>query len=94
MSWTIPYLAGIYAMSCQIYPNINMKDFLEILNKTSTQTVIKAGDCDWNINVINPVGIVNECLLETGQKPIPEPNYEQQNQEKPVIQIKKPKMGM
>ena len=73
-SWTIPYLAGIYALACQIKPSINPEDFLDIVFETGNFLDHTDDYSGYNVKkLINPVEIMN-TLEETIDDPSDDKN--------------------
>ena len=59
-SWTIPYLAGVYALACQVNPEITYDEFWKVAIKSGI--IIKLKDYN-NIDfgkIINPVKLIEE----------------------------------
>jgi subtilisin family serine protease len=75
MSWTCPYYAGIYALACQVYPQITPEQFRKIAWETKTPITVNDTDKDgkqitYTINgIVNPVGIIEKVksLAETAK---------------------------
>ncbi|NLL77235.1 MAG: S8 family serine peptidase [Clostridiales bacterium] len=53
LSWSVPYLAGVYALACQVKPDIDYKEFWEI----ALETAVANEKLD---TIINPQGIVDK----------------------------------
>ncbi len=53
ISWSIPYLAGVFALAMQVNPDLTNKIFLEIVHNT-------VGKTRKGLKVINPEGIIEE----------------------------------
>ena len=51
ISWSVPYLAGLFALVLQINPNIKREEIAEIINKSAT--INKKG-----LRIVNPKGII------------------------------------
>jgi len=58
ISWSVPYLAGLFALILQINPNIKREEIAEIINKSAT--VNKKG-----LRIVNPKGIID--LVKNGK---------------------------
>ena len=58
ISWSVPYLAGLFALVLQINPNIKREEIAEIINKSAT--VNKKG-----LRIVNPKGIID--LVKNGK---------------------------
>ncbi|MCX6731418.1 MAG: hypothetical protein NTX55_00275 [Candidatus Parcubacteria bacterium] len=52
MSWSVPYLAGLFALALQVNPNLKQKEIVEIINESATTN--KNG-----LRIINPKGIID-----------------------------------
>lgn len=59
-SWSIPYIAGVYALACQADPNITYDEFWDIALETGKSVMIKGHDGqEYSMEkIINPVGII------------------------------------
>lgn len=53
LSWSVPYLAGVYALACQVKPDINFKEFWKI----ALDTAVANDKLD---TIINPQGIIDK----------------------------------
>lgn len=53
ISWTVPYLAGVYALACQVKPDIDYKEFWKI----ALDTAVANDKLD---TIINPQGIIDK----------------------------------
>ncbi len=51
MSWSVPYLAGLFALALQVNPNLKQREIVEMINESAT--INKSG-----LKVINPEGII------------------------------------
>jgi hypothetical protein len=58
LSWSVPYLAGLYALACQVKPDVTAEEFLAVASRTGDQLMLPGG---WRLNV--PVMIVNPPRL-------------------------------
>ncbi len=59
MSWTVPYVAGLYALACQQKPSVDFADFWKALNATS-QPLVRNGE---NIGkLINPEAMIAKIV--------------------------------
>jgi len=61
-SWTIPYLAGTYALACQASPEITYDEFWETALSTGDTVKLKdSNDKDYDFGkIINPVKLIEE----------------------------------
>lgn len=53
LSWSVPYLAGVYALACQVKPDIDYKEFWKI----ALDTAVANDKLD---TIINPQGIIDK----------------------------------
>jgi len=53
LSWSVPYLAGVYALACQVKPDIDYKEFWKI----ALDTAVANDKLDM---IINPQGIIDK----------------------------------
>lgn len=53
-SWVVPYIAGLYALCCQVKPSINKTDFWKAANQTSKKIMIENEE----FKIINPVKLI------------------------------------
>ena len=53
LSWSVPYLAGVYALACQVKPDIDYEEFWKI----ALDTAIANDKLD---TIINPQGIIDK----------------------------------
>lgn len=59
-SWTIPYIAGVYALACQVKPDITYDEFWNIALETGNSVNIKLNGHEYAMEkIINPVGIID-----------------------------------
>lgn len=56
MSWSIPYLAGVYALACEAKPTLTPAEFEQTI--LSTRTSIQLGKNEY-VYLINPKGIID-----------------------------------
>ncbi len=61
MSWAVPYVAGLYALACQVNPDINPETFWKEAIKTSSVNKAELG------KIINPVKLV-DSITKTDKK--------------------------
>ncbi len=59
LSWTTPYLAGVYALACQVRPDITYKEFWEAAMNTAISNKTDYNGKHYEISkIINPEGIM------------------------------------
>lgn len=61
-SWTIPYIAGVYALACQVKPEITYDEFWKIALETGVSINLKndyGKEYEFK-KIINPVGIIEK----------------------------------
>lgn len=59
-SWTVPYLAGVYALAKQVNPEITYDEFYKIALQTATPAH-DAANGDYIGKIINPTQIIEQC---------------------------------
>lgn len=61
-SWTIPYIAGVYALACQADPDITYDEFWNIALETGKSVMLKGynGQEYAMEKIINPAGIIEK----------------------------------
>jgi len=61
MSWAVPWVAGLYALACQVRPDITPAAFWEAARKTSVagRAALDGADAEFG-HIINP-----RALLES-----------------------------
>jgi hypothetical protein len=68
MSWTAPYLAGLYALACQVKPTITPEEFIDIAHRTGDPFKLTGSEApDIPARVVNPVRLI-EALGARFQK--------------------------
>ncbi|MGL9731221.1 S8 family serine peptidase [Enterococcus sp. DIV0756] len=59
LSWVVPYIAGLYALSCQVNPEVTPEVFLEkLIASSSSLTVDNEGKTFEMKYVVNPVALI------------------------------------
>lgn len=62
-SWSIPYLAGVYALACQADSKIDFETFLEIANETSYSSDLEYNSKYYMTDmIIQPYSIIQELI--------------------------------
>ena len=66
LSWTVPWLAGMYALACQVDPDITPEKFLKTAFETGTEAVFKHDNKEYKDvgNIINPKNLINTLKKE------------------------------
>lgn len=60
-SWTIPYIAGVYALACEVNPDITYDEFWKLALSTGDTTKLKDNNTEYNFGkIINPVKLIEE----------------------------------
>ena len=64
-SWTVPYVAGVYALCCQVRPDMTPEEFYHAAMETSTEItrMQPGGSQSYTFHVINPQALIS-CLQE------------------------------
>jgi hypothetical protein len=52
ISWSVPYLAGLFALTLQVNPNLQREEIAEIINES---VVVNTKD----LRIVNPKGIID-----------------------------------
>jgi hypothetical protein len=61
MSWTVPYLAGMYALAVQVKPDITPEEFLSAAMKTGKTIPIQHEGKEYQLGVIlDPLALIEE----------------------------------
>ncbi|MEG0468822.1 MAG: S8 family serine peptidase, partial [Longicatena sp.] len=61
LSWTCPWLAGMYALCLQVNPNLTPDTFLSLANKTSTELSDENDSTKiLKLNVVNPEALIEK----------------------------------
>lgn len=64
-SWTIPYIAGVYALACQVNPDITYDEFWNIALETGNSIDIELNGYNYKMEkIINPVGIIERTGMQ------------------------------
>lgn len=61
ISWSIPYIAGLYALACEVDPSITPEKFEQTI--LSTRTAIETSDNE-NLYLLNPKGLIDALKKE------------------------------
>lgn len=67
MSWTIPYVAGVYALACQVDPTIDLDRFFSIAYTTGRKIDSEFeynGIKNYKLNIIDPCAIIDKLKTE------------------------------
>jgi hypothetical protein len=60
-SWVVPYVAGLYALCAQVYPNIDPEIFWDTLEKTAVLKTVDLdgdGNAEYGMTIANPFELV------------------------------------
>lgn len=61
LSWAVPWLAGFYALCCQVKPDITPQEFIKIVKSTSVSTQISKNGKTYEFGkIINPAAVIAE----------------------------------
>lgn len=59
-SWVVPYIAGLYALSCQVKKDLTPAEFWKEALSTASFVKIKGGDTMFNLGpIVNPVALID-----------------------------------
>ena len=60
LSWATPYIAGLYALACQVKPNINYEDFWKLASNTSETSKGTYNGKDYQASyIVNPTAFIH-----------------------------------
>lgn len=60
MSWSVPYVAGLYALACQVKPDITPDVFWREAFNTSDIASVNNGDQKELGKIVNPVKLIDK----------------------------------
>lgn len=61
LSWTVPYVAGLYALACQVNPSVSPASFMNAVKETGDETVLFKNGQDFRFGkIVNPVGLIRK----------------------------------
>ncbi len=61
LSWSVPWCVGLYALCCQIKPDITPQEFIEVAYSTAVTTDIDLNGKTYSFGkIINPEGLIKE----------------------------------
>ncbi|MBI4405208.1 MAG: S8/S53 family peptidase [Deltaproteobacteria bacterium] len=58
LSWAVPYVAGLYALTCQVYPDITPELFWKVAFETSVTTKVEGEKYSELGKITNPAGLI------------------------------------
>lgn len=59
MSWTVPYVAGLYALACQVKPEVTYEEFLEAARSTARPVSAWRDEIEYPYGkVVNPAALL------------------------------------
>lgn len=59
LSWAVPWCAGLYALCCQVKPDITPQEFIEVVSNTSVPLeVVLGGKTYQSGKMVNPAGVI------------------------------------
>ncbi|MHC5215162.1 S8 family serine peptidase [Enterococcus sp. LJL128] len=65
LSWTIPYLAGVYALACQVNPAITPELFLETAVETADSLIVDNNGASFQIKyLLNPTKLIEKLKVQ------------------------------
>jgi hypothetical protein len=71
-SWTAPYLAGLYALACQVKPEVTAEEFLAVASQTGDRLELPALEKQGiPTRIVNPPRLI-ETL--SAQRPLRQPS--------------------
>lgn len=65
LSWTVPYIAGLYTLCCQVNPNITPEEFLKAVLDTGDVVQIEKQGKKYNLGkIVNPEKLIEKVSLQ------------------------------
>jgi hypothetical protein len=62
-SWVVPYIAGIYALSCQVKKDLTPGEFWKKALSTASFIKIKKGDITYRLGpIVNPIALIDSLV--------------------------------
>ena len=59
MSWAVPWVAGLYALACQVKPEVTYEEFLEAARSTTRPVSARKGGAEYPYGkVVNPAALL------------------------------------
>lgn len=61
-SWRVPYVAGLYALACQVKPDVTLKEFTEVAYSTAHEaSYVKHEGKEYKYGyIINPKALIEK----------------------------------
>lgn len=60
MSWGVPWLAGVYALCCQVDPDLTPERFIEAAEQAGKTIEVEANGTTYSIGkVVDPAGTID-----------------------------------
>lgn len=63
-SWGIPYIAGLYALVCQVKPNITPEEFWSVSLNTGVERIINKDNKNYIGKIVNPQKLISELMKQ------------------------------
>jgi Subtilase family len=61
LSWVVPWVAGLYALACQVKPDITPELFFKVAFETASSTKVKRDGKKYDLkNIVNPTKLIKE----------------------------------
>lgn len=61
LSWATPYVAGLYVLACQVYPDITCDEFWKVASETSHASTGVYNDKNYRADyIVDPVALIEE----------------------------------
>ncbi len=59
LSWAVPYISGLYALACQVKPDITPQEFWKTALETGNKKEIKENDFSFELKaIVNPIKLI------------------------------------
>ncbi len=70
LSWAVPYLAGVYALACQVHPDVTPERFLRLAADTGRSTKLEVGGKTLSFGrVVDPAALLRRLQSDINKLP-------------------------
>ena len=59
LSWAVPYVAGLYALGVQVYPQLTKKTFLKAVRATSAKQTCEFQGTSFSLSLVQPARLID-----------------------------------
>ena len=61
MSWVVPYVAGLYALACQVKPEVTFEEFLAAAQATARAVSVRRDETEYLCGkAVDPAALLEE----------------------------------